>query len=145
MAHQALGCTGLSRADLRWDDSQPGTDGLVVLELNTQPGMTPLSLAPEQAKWAGISWSAAHDLDGRPCEAAGMSGARSRQPKPGRRRGATTTAASEARRRSASPAGRSGASRCCWALPCCCWAWAAAAAGGPGSEGWLVEAQDQRR
>jgi D-alanine-D-alanine ligase len=57
MAHQALGCTGLSRADLRWDDSKPGTDGLVVLELNTQPGMTPLSLAPEQAKWAGISWS----------------------------------------------------------------------------------------
>jgi D-alanine-D-alanine ligase len=57
MAHQALGCTGLTRADLRWDDSLPGTSGLVVLELNTQPGMTPLSLAPEQAKWAGISWS----------------------------------------------------------------------------------------
>lgn len=57
MAHQALGCTGLSRADLRWDDSKPGTSGLIVLELNTQPGMTPLSLAPEQAKWAGISWS----------------------------------------------------------------------------------------
>lgn len=56
-AHQALGCNGLSRADLRWDDSKPGTTGLVVLELNTQPGMTPLSLAPEQAKWAGISWS----------------------------------------------------------------------------------------
>lgn len=57
MAHRVLGCTGLSRADLRWDDSLPGTSGLVVLELNTQPGMTPLSLAPEQAKWAGISWS----------------------------------------------------------------------------------------
>jgi D-alanine-D-alanine ligase len=57
MAHQALGCNGLSRADLRWDDSKPGTSGLVMLELNTQPGMTPLSLAPEQAKWAGISWS----------------------------------------------------------------------------------------
>jgi D-alanine-D-alanine ligase len=57
MAHQALGCTGLSRADMRWDDSLPGTTGLVMLELNTQPGMTPLSLAPEQAKWAGISWS----------------------------------------------------------------------------------------
>ena len=55
-AHQALGCSGLSRTDLRWDDSRPGTSGLVVLELNTQPGMTPLSLAPEQAKWAGISW-----------------------------------------------------------------------------------------
>jgi len=57
MAHQALGCTGLSRADMRWDESMSGTSGLVVLELNTQPGMTPLSLAPEQAKWAGISWS----------------------------------------------------------------------------------------
>ena len=56
-AHQALGCNGLTRADMRWDDSKPGTAGLVVLELNTQPGMTPLSLAPEQAKWAGISWS----------------------------------------------------------------------------------------
>lgn len=58
MAHQALGCNGLSRADFRWDDSKPGTQGLVILELNTQPGMTPLSLAPEQAKWAGISWPA---------------------------------------------------------------------------------------
>jgi D-alanine-D-alanine ligase len=58
MAHQALGCNGLSRADFRWDDSQSGTQGLVILELNTQPGMTPLSLAPEQAKWAGISWPA---------------------------------------------------------------------------------------
>jgi len=57
MAHEALGCSGLTRADLRWDDSKPGTSGLVVLELNTQPGMTPLSLAPEQAKWAGITWS----------------------------------------------------------------------------------------
>ena len=56
MAYQALGCEGLCRADMRWDDKQPGTTGLVVLELNTQPGMTPLSLAPEQAKWAGISW-----------------------------------------------------------------------------------------
>ena len=57
LAHQALGCNGLTRADLRWDDSKPGTTGLVILEINTQPGMTPLSLAPEQAKWAGISWS----------------------------------------------------------------------------------------
>ena len=55
-AHQALGCSGLTRADLRWDESRPGTSGLVILELNTQPGMTPLSLAPEQARWAGISW-----------------------------------------------------------------------------------------
>ena len=56
-AHEALGCSGLSRADFRWDDSKPDTSGLIILELNTQPGMTPLSLAPEQAKWAGISWS----------------------------------------------------------------------------------------
>ncbi|MFO1081182.1 MAG: D-alanine--D-alanine ligase [Reyranellaceae bacterium] len=55
-AHQALGCSGLSRADFRWDDSLPGTEGLVILEVNTQPGMTPLSLAPEQARWAGIGW-----------------------------------------------------------------------------------------
>jgi len=58
MAHQALGCSGLTRADFRWNDKKPGTSGLVMLELNTQPGMTPLSLAPEQAKWAGISWPA---------------------------------------------------------------------------------------
>ena len=55
-AYQELGCSGLCRADFRWDDSKPGTSGLVILELNTQPGMTPLSLAPEQARWAGISW-----------------------------------------------------------------------------------------
>lgn len=55
-AHRAFGCSGLTRADLRWDDSEPGTEGLVILELNTQPGMTPLSLAPEQAKWAGIEF-----------------------------------------------------------------------------------------
>jgi D-alanine-D-alanine ligase len=57
LAHQTLGCSGLSRGDLRWDDSLPGTEGLVMLELNTQPGMTPLSLAPEQVKWAGFSWT----------------------------------------------------------------------------------------
>ncbi len=53
-AHQALGCEGLTRADFRWDDSLPDTDGLNILEINTQPGMTPLSLAPEQAKWSGL-------------------------------------------------------------------------------------------
>ena len=56
-AHEALGCSGLSRTDFRWDDTLPGTEGLVVLETNTQPGMTPLSLAPEQARWAGIGWA----------------------------------------------------------------------------------------
>ena len=54
-AHQALGCRGLSRTDFRWDDNR-GLDGLVILETNTQPGMTPTSLAPEQAAYCGISF-----------------------------------------------------------------------------------------
>ncbi len=54
-AHEILGCKGTSRTDYRWDDEQ-GTDGLFVLETNTQPGMTPLSLVPEQAKHMGISY-----------------------------------------------------------------------------------------
>jgi D-alanine-D-alanine ligase len=55
-AHRALGCDGLTRSDFRWDDSLAGTDGLFILEINTQPGMTPLSLAPEQALHVGISF-----------------------------------------------------------------------------------------
>lgn len=54
-AHQALGCKGLSRTDFRWDESR-GLDGLILLETNTQPGMTPTSLAPEQAAHCGISF-----------------------------------------------------------------------------------------
>lgn len=54
-AHQILGCKGASRTDYRWDD-ELGTAGLFVLETNTQPGMTPLSLVPEQAKQMGISY-----------------------------------------------------------------------------------------
>jgi D-alanine-D-alanine ligase len=54
-AHQILGCKGTSRTDFRWDDEQ-GAGGLFVLETNTQPGMTPLSLVPEQAKQMGISY-----------------------------------------------------------------------------------------
>lgn len=54
-AHQALGCRGLSRTDFRWDESR-GIDGLILLETNTQPGMTPTSLAPEQAAYLGISF-----------------------------------------------------------------------------------------
>ncbi len=53
--HQLLGCKGCSRTDFRWDDER-GLDGLFVLETNTQPGMTPLSLVPEQAKHLGISF-----------------------------------------------------------------------------------------
>ena len=56
-AHRALGCRGLTRTDFRWDDSR-GVDGLIILELNTQPGMTPTSLAPEQAAHAGIDFPA---------------------------------------------------------------------------------------
>jgi D-alanine-D-alanine ligase len=54
-AHQALGCRGLSRTDFRWDEAR-GLAGLVLLETNTQPGMTPTSLAPEQAAHHGISF-----------------------------------------------------------------------------------------
>jgi D-alanine-D-alanine ligase len=54
-AHQALGCRGLSRTDFRWDEAK-GLAGLVLLETNTQPGMTPTSLAPEQAAHVGISF-----------------------------------------------------------------------------------------
>lgn len=54
-AHRRLGCKGASRSDFRWDD-EIGTDGLFLLEVNTQPGMTPLSLVPEQAKKLGMSY-----------------------------------------------------------------------------------------
>ncbi len=54
-AHQALGCRGVSRTDFRWDDAR-GLAGLILLETNTQPGMTPTSLAPEQAAHQGISF-----------------------------------------------------------------------------------------
>jgi D-alanine-D-alanine ligase len=55
-AHQALGCRGVSRADLRYDDTPNGTGELVVLEVNTQPGMTETSLVPEIAAYAGFSF-----------------------------------------------------------------------------------------
>ena len=55
-AHQALGCRGISRADLRLDDTPGGTGALVVLEVNTQPGMTKTSLVPEIAAHAGYSF-----------------------------------------------------------------------------------------
>lgn len=55
-AHQVLGCHGTSRTDFRWDE-EAGEDGLFVLETNTQPGMTPLSLVPEQAAHCGIPYA----------------------------------------------------------------------------------------
>jgi D-alanine-D-alanine ligase len=54
-AHRLLGCRGCSRSDFRWDDER-GEDGLFLLEVNTQPGMTPLSLVPEQARHCGIEY-----------------------------------------------------------------------------------------
>ncbi|HEX8444535.1 MAG TPA: D-alanine--D-alanine ligase [Allosphingosinicella sp.] len=54
-AHRLLGCKGASRSDFRWDDEQ-GVAGLYLLEVNTQPGMTPLSLVPEQARYRGMSY-----------------------------------------------------------------------------------------
>lgn len=55
-AHEILGCRGVSRTDFRWDESR-GVEGLFLLETNTQPGMTPTSLTPEQAGLEGISFS----------------------------------------------------------------------------------------
>ncbi len=54
-AHRKLGCCGVSRSDYRWDDER-GEEGLFLLETNTQPGMTPLSLVPEQARHCGIDY-----------------------------------------------------------------------------------------
>ena len=55
-AHRALGCRGVSRSDFRYDDRPDGTGALVVLEVNTQPGMTETSLVPEMAAHAGYSF-----------------------------------------------------------------------------------------
>ena len=55
LAHTALGCRGISRSDFRYDDVK---DDLVLLEVNTQPGMTPTSLAPEQAAFVGMDYRA---------------------------------------------------------------------------------------
>jgi D-alanine-D-alanine ligase len=55
-AHQALGCRGVSRADFRYDDRMEGVQGLVCLEVNTQPGMTETSLVPELAAHAGMTF-----------------------------------------------------------------------------------------
>lgn len=59
-AHRVLGCRGLSRTDFRWDEEK-GAAGLIVLETNTQPGMTPTSLAPEQAAYHGMDFPALCD------------------------------------------------------------------------------------
>ncbi len=56
LAHKTLGCRGVTRADLRYDDTQSDPGNLIMLEINTQPGMTPLSLVPEQAAHVGIEF-----------------------------------------------------------------------------------------
>ena len=56
LAHRALGCRGVTRADFRYDDSLAGIKGLSCLEVNTQPGMTETSLVPELAVHAGIAF-----------------------------------------------------------------------------------------
>ena len=53
--HELIGCRGLTRTDFRYDESR-GVNGLFILEINTQPGLTPTSLAPEQAASLGISF-----------------------------------------------------------------------------------------
>jgi D-alanine-D-alanine ligase len=55
-AHRILGCRGASRSDFRWDDEK-SVEGLYLLEVNTQPGMTPLSLVPEQARARGVDYA----------------------------------------------------------------------------------------
>ena len=57
-AHKALGCRGASRADFRYDDTAGSPGRLVLLEVNTQPGLTPTSLLPEQAAHLGMSFPA---------------------------------------------------------------------------------------
>ena len=56
-AHNILGCRGVTRADLRYDDTQSEPGTLIMLEINTQPGMTPLSIVPKQAAHAGIEFN----------------------------------------------------------------------------------------
>ena len=55
-AHEILGCRGVSRADLMYDDRHGEPGNLYLIEVNTQPGMTPFSLVPEQAAYAGIEF-----------------------------------------------------------------------------------------
>ena len=57
MAHIALGCRGVSRTDFRYDDTK-GQNRLIILEVNTQPGMTATSLVPEQAAYKGMNFRA---------------------------------------------------------------------------------------
>ena len=55
-AHRALGCRGATRCDFRYDDTAGEPGRLVLLEINTQPGLTPTSLLPEQAAYRGMNF-----------------------------------------------------------------------------------------
>lgn len=70
LAHRTLGCRGVTRSDLRYDDTVNGQARFYMLEVNTQPGMTPLSLVPEIAAHAGIPFSelVRHLVQGAGCE-----------------------------------------------------------------------------
>ncbi len=57
LAHGTLGCRGVTRADLRYDDTRGEPGDVYLLEINTQPGMTPMSLVPEAARHAGIGFT----------------------------------------------------------------------------------------
>ena len=57
-AHVVLGCRGVTRTDFRYDDTRAAKTASSLLEINTQPGMTPTSLVPEQAAHAGMSYGA---------------------------------------------------------------------------------------
>ena len=60
LAHATLGCNGVTRADFRYDESR-GTEGIKLLEINTQPGLTPTSLVPQIAAYVGITFDALVD------------------------------------------------------------------------------------
>ena len=57
VAHETLGCRGITRSDFRYDDTQGDLGHLYFLEINTQPGMTSTSLVPEQASYVGMTFS----------------------------------------------------------------------------------------
>ena len=60
-AHRVFRCSGVTRSDFRYDDTNGEPGNLYILEVNTQPGMTSLSLVPEQAAAAGISFASLVD------------------------------------------------------------------------------------
>lgn len=69
-AHEAIGCRGVTRCDFRYDDTRADPGTLYLLEINTQPGMTPTSLVPEQAAYRGISFPelVARMVEGARCD-----------------------------------------------------------------------------